>query len=303
MSLRRASSSAPRSAWVFHSAFLCLLLACAVSAPSHAADSIKAEATGASTIIPDYQAPESYSEDLVVEAQGKSIVIKRSIDKGKIRTAIAVDDQSIVMIEMGDAKGTMYTLMPDQKSAMKQSREVQEEALDTKTRKKLEEAGEKEPRTPQMDVKTEDLGDATVDGKAARKLRMTYPEGEVLGWFEKATGAPLRMEGTVNGEKTLMEWKNRKIEAQPAALFEVPKDYELTDMDEMMAKMRRMGGMGGMAKGMMGGMAQGMGQSMGGTIGSTIGGSLAGPMGAAAGHYLGGKIGGLLGKKASSAVN
>jgi len=302
MSLLRCSSGAPRSASMIPSSFFLLLVACTAGAPSHAADAAKAGAAGTSAIrLPEYQAPKSYSEDFVVESQGKSIVMKRSIDNGKIRTAIAVDDQSIVMIEMGDAKGTMYVLMPDQKRAMKQTREAQEEALGTKA-KKPEEATEEE-LPPPIDIKIEDLGDATVDGKAAKKFRMTYSEGDVLAWFEKETGAPLRMEGTVNDQKSLMEWKNRKIEAQPAALFEVPKDYELTDMDEMMAKMKSMGGMGGMAKGMMGGMAQGMGQSLGGTIGSTLGGSLAGPVGAAAGQYLGGKIGGLLGKKASGAVN
>jgi hypothetical protein len=206
----------------------------------------------------------------------------------------------MVMIELGDEKGTTYLLSPKEKRAMKQTRAATEAMAPKKAAAGAEAAVPAAAR-----VKVEDLGDETADGKPCRKLRMTVPEGSTLGWFEKASGAPVRMEGNVNGETTVLEWKNYKVAPQPAALFEVPKGYELTDMDEMMQKMKGMGGMGGMGGmmgGMAGGMAQGMGQSMGASMGASLGGALGGPLGAMAGQYLGGKVGGMIGKKAASAV-
>jgi hypothetical protein len=242
------------------------------------------------------------------------MVMKRFIDQGRIRTEMAGAGMDVVMIEMGDAKGTSLTLMPNEKRAFKQSREALESMVGEKTKQQVKEGEAEEADAPPPDVKVEDLGDEMLDGKAVKKLRITVPEGASIGWFDKATGAPVRMEGVVGGETAVIEWKDYKVAPQPAKLFEAPKDYELTDMDEMMSKMKGMGGMGGM-KGMMGGMGgvggmnrmmggmgQNMGQSMGGSLGASLGGSLGGPLGAVAGKYLGGKVGGMIGKKTAEAV-
>jgi hypothetical protein len=155
-------------------------------------------------------------------------------------------------------------------------------------------------------LEVEDLGDETVEGVAVKKVRMLAEGGQVLGWFDKATGAPLKMESTQDGVKSEIEWKDRKAEAQPAELFTVPKGYQLTDMDEMMrgmGNMQGMGGAGGMAKGMAVGMAGGLGSSLGSSLGGTIGGALGGPLGSVAGQFIGGKVGGMLGKKAANAIH
>jgi len=167
---------------------------------------------------------------------------------------------------------------------------------------------------PPPEIQAEDLGDETLEGRAVKKVRMTYGKDaqDVMGWFDKATGAPVRMESLVDGKKAIIEWKNRKVEAQPAELFAVPKGYEVTDMDEMMKKMGSMGGgglpmggmgVGSMAKGMAGGMAQGMAQGFGANLGATLGASIGGPLGGIAGQFIGGKIGGMIGKKAANAIN
>jgi hypothetical protein len=263
-----------------------------------------ANAAGAEAIsLPHYEQPATYSEDLVIQSEGKTFVLKRHLDKGMTRTEFSADGHDVVMIELGDEKGTSYELMAEKKMAVKQSRQSMDEATGGKMGKEMEKGQRRQPGTPPMDVKVEDLGDDTIDSQAAKKLRLTYADGGVLAWFDKGTGAPLRMEGTVDGKNAVLEWKNRKVEPQPAALFEVPKDYELHDFDAMMAQMKGMGGMGGMMKGMVSGMTQGMGSSLGGSLGSTLGGSLAGPLGAAAGQYIGGKVGSLLGKKAADVVH
>jgi hypothetical protein len=274
-------------------------------APAHAAAG-QAKAAGAAAIdLPHYTEPPAYAVDLVIHSQGKDMVLKRFIDQGQIRTEIAASGQDIVMIETGDEKGTSYTLMPKQKRAMKQSRAAMEATMEGSKMKKAIKEPEAVGEAAPPDLKLEDLGDETLGGRAVKKLRISVPEGTSLGWFDKATGAPVRMEGTVDGQTASIEWQNYKVGPQPKALYEVPKGYELTDMDEMMGKMKGMGGMGGMmggAGGMMGGMGQNMGQSLGGSLGATLGGSLGGPLGAAAGQYLGGKVGGMIGRKAVEAV-
>jgi hypothetical protein len=274
-----------------------------------------ARASGFEAIgLPHYVAPEAYREDLVIQNEGKSITMKRFVDHGRSRTEMTSEGQSFVMLEMGDEKGTSYMVMPDEKRAMKQSAQGMSEASKevADATKKAKEA----KSAPPPDIQAEDLGEETLDGRAVKKVRMKYGKDaqEVMGWFDKQTGAPVRMESSVEGKKSVIEWKNRAVEPQPATLFAVPKGYEVTDMDEMMKKMGSMGGgrmpMGGMgmgvgsvAKGMAGGMVQSTAQSFGSNLGGTLGASIGGPLGGIAGQFIGGKIGGMIGKKAANAIN
>lgn len=262
--------------------------------------------------LPRYQAPEAFREDLVIQNDGKAFTMKRFVDHGRSRTEMTAEGQSMVMLEMGDEKGTSYTLMPDQKKAMKQSAQGMAESSKqvAEAQKKVKEA----KTAPPPEIQAEDLGEETVDGRAVKKVRMKYGDEaqEVMGWFDKQTGAPVRMETSAEGKKSVIEWKNRKVEPQAAELFAVPQGYEVTDMDEMMKKMGSMGGggmpmggmgVGAMAKGYAGGMVQGMGQNFGASLGGTLGASIGGPLGGIAGQFIGGKIGGMIGKKAANAIN
>ncbi|HTM58131.1 MAG TPA: hypothetical protein VL123_06925 [Candidatus Udaeobacter sp.] len=265
--------------------------------------------------LPAYQPPPAYSVNLVVHSPRGEMTMKRIIDHQRIRSEMTSQGQSFVMIEMGDEKGTMLTLMPDQKRGMTQTSATMKNAMAMApmSARAAEKTSEKKPEAsaPPPDLKAEDLGDETIDGHAAKKVRMTSAEGTALGWFDKATGAPLRMESDAGGQKTVLEWKDYQVAPQPATLFEAPKGYEITDMDEMMAKMSAMqgghgmagmGGLGNMAGGYANGMAQSFGQNMGASLGSSFGAALGGPLGAIAGQYIGGKIGGMVAKKAADAV-
>jgi hypothetical protein len=285
---------------------LCLVPALALSSPKPKADSPPAagKLVSMSEIqLPHYAPPAAYREDLVISGKQGGMTMKRFVDHEKIRTEMSSDGNEFVMLETGDPGGTMYMIMPEQKTAMKQSR-----AAMTKAGAKLPKK-ESGASAPPSDIKVEDLGEDKVDGVAVKKLRMVAEGGDVLGWFDKTTGAPVRMESVVQGEKSTVEWKNRKPGPQSEELFQVPKGYAVTDMDEMMKNMGGMGamggmgGVGGMAKGMAGGMVQGMGSNLGGSLGGMIGGSLGGPLGSIAGQFIGGKIGGMLGKKAANAIN
>lgn len=278
--------------------------------------------------LPAYTPPESYSVDLVIHAEGQDMTMKRFIGGGRIRSEMSAQGQDMVMIEANDEKGTTYMLMPGDKRAIKQTRAAMEELADKVNAKEaMVEQGaksESESAAP-ADLKVEDLGDETIDGHAVKKLKFAMSDGDALGWFDKATGAPVKMESNAQGHHATLEWKHYAPGPQPDKLFEIPKGYEVTDMDEMMSKMKSMkggmgmgsvmsglagggvagamgGGMGGMAKGMAGNMASNFGSSMGGSFGASLGGALGGPLGAIAGQYIGGKVGGLIGKKTADAV-
>ena len=284
---------------VFATLTLCLLPALALSSPKPSGKLVSMSEID----LPHYSPPAAYREDLVVSGKQGDMTMKRFVDHGKIRTEMSTDGNDFVMLETGDPSGTMYMIMPEQKTAMKQSRDAM-----NKAGAKLPKKEEPGASAPPADIKVEDLGEDKLDGVAVKKLRMVAEGGDVLGWFDKTTGAPVRMESVFQGEKSTIEWKNRKPGPQSEELFQVPKGYAVTDMDEMMKKMGGMGGMGGMgvggmAKGMAGGMVQGMGSNLGGSLGGMIGGSLGGPLGSIAGQFIGGKIGGMLGKKAANAIN
>ena len=275
--------------------------------PAASTDAAASTMTAKIPGLPHYVPPAAYSEDLVIEtSESKDITMRRSIDGSRMRTEMSVEGQKFTMIELGDEKGTSYILMPDDKRAIKQTREAMRGLVPQGAAPKAEAAA------APPDAKVEDLGETTIDGRAARKIRMTTEGGSALGFFDKETGAPLRMESDVEGDKTSMEWKNVKPGPQAASLFEIPKGYEVTDMDAMMAQMKSMGGMSGMsglesmgmgaAKGMAGSMANQFGTQMGAGLGSTLGASLGGPLGAMAGQYLGGMLGGMLAKKTADVV-
>jgi hypothetical protein len=138
------------------------------------------------------------------------------------------------------------------------------------------------------------------------KYRVSTPEGAGLIWIETATELPLRMEA----DGLVLEMKDYDFSLQPAELFEVPKKYELLDMDKVMKSLGPGGA--GMMKGMGGGMpglegmageAGGqMGAGLGGSLGAGLGASVGGPVGSMIGQYLGQRIGQAVGRRAGTAV-
>jgi len=148
----------------------------------------------------------------------------------------------------------------------------------------------------------EKVGQEEVNGVVADKYAVHGQGVDGTMWIDPATGLLARMQAA-NGT---IDFTNYKIGAVTAETLTPPKDYKLTDMDEMMAKMSGMGGMAGMGKsmmsGMMGGMAGGMGGGLGGGLGGALGGMVGGPLGRMAGQFLGQKVGSALGHKVAGAA-
>ena len=260
---------------------------------------LDAESKAALMKMPRYVPPAAYSEDLVITTSGQTMTMRRYIDGAKVRTDMTAQGQGFSMIELGDASGTMYNVMPKEKRAVKMTMRGMMEQV-PKHAEASDSSGEE--AAPPAGYQVEYLGEEMLDGRATKKFRMSTDEGAALGWFDATTGQPVRMEGESDGKPAVMEWKNFKAAPQPAALFEVPKGYEVMDMDALREQMQGMGGVGGMMKNMAGGMAGGMMSGVGQSLGAQLGGAVGGPLGAMAGGYLGGQIGNTLGHKAADKV-
>jgi hypothetical protein len=271
--------------------------------------------------LPTWQAPPSYSVDMVVKSKDESFVIRRSVDGARVRSDFDIKGQKMSMVELGDEDGTTLNIMPEQKKVMKQTRKgmaAMAGAAGAKEEAATAPQGEAANTPPAG--KLEYLGREALNGHEADKYRCSA-EGQVaLAWIDPATQSPLRME---SGESSV-EWKNFKAAPQPASLFEAPKDFEVMDMDAMMKQ--AMGGMagapamagggasvpgmsgltgmgmGGIANQMTGRLGGQMGAGFGGALGSHLGAAFGGPIGAMAGQYLGGKVGEMVGRRAAQAV-
>lgn len=274
--------------------------------------------------VPTWQPPAEYRVDMVMHNDDQTITMHRTFRGGDIRSEMAVEGNTMIMIERAAEPGITYNLMPEQKTAMKLDvNYLQERAgkrMGEKSAPEVEAKVEAEAAPAPSDAKIEKLGTETLDGHDAAKFKLSSEGRSMLAWFDAASGAPLRMEA----EGAQIEWKNYRFDPVPAKEFEIPKNYELVDVAEQMKQidamggsrgmgsaalsgLAGMGGLGGMGagggvEGMAGQYGQRMGTSFGQQMGAGIGASFGGPLGAIAGQYIGGKVGGWVGHRAATAV-
>lgn len=266
--------------------------------------------------VPTWQAPPEYSVDMQMSSGENQVTMHRAIKGESFRTEMEAEGHSMIMLERAEEPGMTYNIMPAEKMAMKMNAAKMQERAEKMGKMPKEEA---QPPAKEVVPQIEKLGSEKVNGVDAAKFKVTAEDHTALMWLDPANGAPLKMQ---SGEATI-EWKNYKVGPQPAKLFEVPKEYQLIDMDEQMKQMEKMGG-GGMMRGAMGGgmpmgmggpgggggMLEGMagryggqmGQGFGQQIGAGIGASFGGPLGAMAGQYIGGRVGGWIGRRVATAV-
>lgn len=241
----------------------------------------------------------SFSVDMVMKHDGETYTVRRTVDGPRSRMDVHTQEAEMVQILLGDEAGTTYTLMPGEKRAIKQSLAG---AMANMPKSAVK---EEEPKAEPAKPDVESLGKETVNGRTADKYRVRAGEGTGLMWIDAENNLPLRMEA----EGSVVDFKNYQFGPQKPEVFEVPKGYEVMDLDEMMAKMPKGGmgmggapGMGSMAGGMARGMAGTMGGGLGGSFGGMLGGSLGGPIGSMIGQYVGQKVGSKIGGAAAGAV-
>jgi hypothetical protein len=287
---------------------LALALLCAgapfvhAAAPAAAPHATSPGTSAAAAEIGAHVLPKNLSVDMKIHADGKDFTMTRSTNEnGDSRMDIVTDTGPFTMIQLNDEKKTMYMVSDARKEVIKQSSAAMMDRMG-----KHEKYGEAAPDSAKAPEGTiEKVGQETVNGVLADKYKVSGQGMDGFLWIDPTTGFMQRMQAD-NGT---VDFTNYKVGAVTPEMLTPPKNYKVTDMDEMMAKMSGMGGMGGpggMAKGMMGGMLGGMGSSMGGNLGGAAGGALGGmiggPLGRMAGQYLGNKLGSKLGGKAASAA-
>ena len=231
-----------------------------------------------------------YRVDMEYVLDGERVTMRRYIDGTRSRMETTIDGETFITIELGDAAGTTYVLMPEERRAMKMTRAGQNAAND---------APGASPATAANVPPMELVGNETVDGKSARKYRVQTPEGEGFVWLDVDREVPLRMESA--GMR--IDMKNYDFSPLAPELFLVPRGYEVMDVDQMM----RSASLGSMAlrgaagaAGARGGAAAG--SQLGAAAGASIGGALGGPIGSMIGSFLGQQFGKKAGQKVGAAA-
>jgi hypothetical protein len=267
-----------------------LLLAAAPAAPP------AAHAPGAAAAPGAHELPKNLSVQMKIHADGKDFTMTRATNEnGDSRMDIVTDTGPFTMIQLNDEKKTMYMVSDERKEVIKQS------SAAMMGRMGKHEKPAAAPDSAQESAGTvEKVGQEEVNGVLADKYKVSGQGMDGFLWIDPATGFMQRMQAD-NGT---VDFTNYKVGVVTAEMLTPPKNYKLTDMDEMMKNMGGMGGMGGMGKNMLGGMMGGIGSSMGGNLGGAAGGALGGmiggPLGRMAGQYLGNKLGAKLGGKLGS---
>ena len=218
-----------------------------------------------------WKEPAQYSVEWIMTFNGETKRLKRFVDGGKTRMEIEAEGQQLVLIERPD-RGLTYMVMPEDPQFGKRY-------MEDKFRE--EEPGQPPPPSPKERL----VGSEKVDGRPCMKYRIESEGQQAFLWTDAKTHAPVRLQGKVDGSDALIEWKNYRVGAQKADLFEPPAGYERFRMPDV-SKM--MGSMGvNMGMGMLGGMGMNMASQAGSKVGTTVGTAVGGPVGGIIGGWVG----------------
>ena len=261
-------------------AALALLLGAAPATMSASGERVQAPMSSAS--------PSYYRVEMVVEQSGERMVMRRFVDGNRSRMEIDNDGETFVVIEAGDAARTTYTIVPSMKRVMKSTLPQDAAPLATS-------AGSPAQPGDAVEQDLELVGTEVLDGRSVQKYRVKMPDSDGFIWVDPSTELPVRMEA--GGSR--VDMRNYDFSKPAPELFQIPKGYEVMDLDQLMKNFNpaRM-----VAGGLAGGYAGQAGGNLGGNLGAGIGGAFGGPIGSMVGRFVGQKIGSALGRKAAGAV-
>jgi len=145
-----------------------------------------------------------YSCEMIMSADAQNVSSKLWASGSQWRMEMEVDGIKNIMLING--KGEIWNYMPTENMAMKMAAPP-EATLPT-------DWAESEDK-PQV------TGQEQVDGYKC--LVVTYPnDKDTKCWIMKDRGLPVKIESIVDGQKTVIQYKNYNINKQPDDLFEVP---------------------------------------------------------------------------------
>jgi hypothetical protein len=243
-----------------------------------------------------------YRVDMHIEQEGETFVMRKYVDGVRSRIEMDFDGEQMVTIQLGDAEGTTYTLMPAEKRAMKLSMAAMPAvphpvAPDPVAPDSV--ASDPGAAAGQTDGGLSFIATETLAGKPADKYQVQMPDSVGFMWVDPATQLPVRMEA---GGSTV-EMRNYDFSPPAPELFQVPRGYEVMDMSDMMRSFSASGMVTGAVANSIGTqLGSQFGSNIGAGIGAGIGGALGGPIGAMVGRFVGERIGKAVGRKAGTAV-
>jgi len=166
-----------------------------------------------------------FSAEMVMKAHNQVMQGKIYVSNQKTR----MENPMSTIIARPDLN-VSWVLMPQQKMYM-------EQALDLSNLPKtaVHMPGE---------IERTEIGAETVDGKPAKKFKVTYAEGgrqdSMYQWMADGIPIPVKME-SLDGSWSV-EYRNVYVGPQPAVIFEVPPSYQkmaMPNMNDMMAQALR----------------------------------------------------------------
>jgi hypothetical protein len=180
---------------------------------------------------------QQFSADMISSGGGSHAPSKLYVANGKIRMEPAGGKGSIII---DSAAGTAVVLVPAQKLVI----DAKQMGASSRFMAPLD----PDNPCPQWEKIAHDadpseggawtckrIGPETVNGRATVKFEATSPKGEQdFGWIDRRLKFVVKSQ-SAKGEG--MELQNIQEGAQPASLFEIPADYQKTDMKEMMQRM------------------------------------------------------------------
>ncbi len=151
--------------------------------------------------------------------EGELIKIKTWMKGENLRTEMEdPSGQGKVVTILNTKKGEAYLYQPEQNMATK---------IDINQMK----GDPKAPQDPMEDldpVKMKSLGKETVDGKKCIMYEVAEADNATSKvWIWEEYGVPVKMEMVVDGQKTVMEYKNIEVGDIPDSTFELPAEVQI----------------------------------------------------------------------------
>jgi hypothetical protein len=162
--------------------------------------------------------PQQFSADMVMTAQGHAVTGKYAMSGDKMRMEMGAMGQTTITIARHDKK-VSWVLMPAQKTYMEM---------------KMEGKGQgPTPFDADANFQYTPAGKEIVDGHPCRKMKFTVTKGgqSFSGFHWLATDLKdLPVKWSDEAGTSVMEFKNIKMGAPPADLFEIPAGYKKMEM-------------------------------------------------------------------------
>ena len=174
-------------------------------------------AAGVSDLVARAAGLGDYTYDYKISSSGQTIAGKAFVKGTKMRQEIETDGTKGVTLVDSSAK-VAYMLMPDEKMAVKVSFSM------------VQGGSSPTDDVTGMPPDAKTIGSDTIDGKSATVYEFSQSGTSSKMWIWTEKGVPLKAEVDESGTKATMEFSNYQFAPQDASLFEVPKDFTVTEM-------------------------------------------------------------------------